>query len=105
MKKKKIILTLIVCAYIIIISGATLFVPVKATVHKGDTDDPDADAMEEMGYYPIWEVLGKNATAVQKDSGLRVTIILNTTAWIIQYVFLTLLFVSMLYQTHRYFKR
>lgn len=94
----------IIIAYIALMIAATIFVPVKAMVSHSQSAQSDADAMEEMGYYPIWQVLGKKEPETRPESGLHVTVSLNRTAWIIQYIFLTLAFISLYYQAYRHYK-
>lgn len=105
MTAKKWVFRLIVAGYIVSIIAATMFVPVKAMVSHNQPGQSDADAMEDMGYYPIWQVLGKKDTGIQPEPGLHVNITLNHTAWIIQYIFFTLMFISLYYQAHRHYRR
>ena len=112
--KKKTSLRLIVIVYAGIMAASTLLVPVKAYIGSGTAEDPDGH--REQGYYPIWE-LGKHAQALEntgkkkvdktvENTGKKTVMIisLNLFAWIMQYLFVTLLFSFYYYRTYRYYK-
>jgi hypothetical protein len=89
--------------------SATLYVPVKANISNGTKDDPDA--YTELGYYPLWEIKNEpeptshSATPqAQPGSGTVIRVRINVTAWVIQYIAITLVFLSLLIRTRNYFK-
>ncbi len=98
--KKKILLISIVCLYGVVLICATLYVPVKATILDGD------NSYTELGYYPIWEIgkYNSNPPGNQgEDPGPGITMRLNITAWIIQYIFISAVFASLFYRTRKHF--
>ena len=102
--KKKNSLRLIVIVYTGIMAASTLFVPVKAYIGSSAGEDPDG--YTEQGYYPIWE-LGKKVQASENTGTVTRTVMnisLNLFAWMMQYLFVTLLFSFYYYRTFRYYK-
>jgi hypothetical protein len=97
MNKKKMTIGVIVGVYIALVICASLFVPVIASI---GTEDPDM----VYGYYPLWEVSQSSHSSPGPAEELPITVKINITAWIIQYVFLTLVFVSLLLRTLKHFR-
>jgi len=95
---KKKIITYLITVYIFLIIYSFLFPPVKATL--GD------DCIEAgYGYYPIWE-LNSNASKIElaksaDDSAPKITIQLNYLALIIQSIFITLVFLTLIIRALR----
>jgi hypothetical protein len=93
MNKKKVALMITIGMYIAVIVFTSLYVPVKAFIQvKGE------DTYMEYGYYPVWKIRG----AAVENPGLDISI--NITAWIIQYMFITLVFIILLFRTLRKYK-
>lgn len=76
--------------YIAVIVFTSLYVPVKASIRV-----EEEDTYMEYGYYPVWKI----REAAAENPGLDISI--NITAWVIQYVFITLVFIILLFRTLR----
>lgn len=76
--------------YIAVIVFTSLYVPVKASIQV-----EEEDTYMEYGYYPVWKI----REAAAENPGLDISI--NITAWVIQYVFITLVFIILLFRTLR----
>lgn len=96
-KKKKLIVLLLVGVYIAVIVCCFLFVPVKATI--GDKHPETV-----YGYSPVWELSQSTQSSPDSSRDIPVTLKLNIIAWILQLIFITLVFISLLFKTLRYFK-
>lgn len=85
MNKKKVSLMITIGMYIGVMVFTSLYVPVKASirVEKNDT-------YMEYGYYPVWRI----REAAAENPGMSVSI--NVTAWAVQYMFITLVFIVLL---------
>jgi hypothetical protein len=96
-QKKKLVLSLIIGIYISIMVYSFLFVPVKASI--GDQYPETV-----YGYYPIWKL--NQSTQSFRDSlpDAPITLKLNITAWVLQLMFITLVFISLLLRTLKHFK-
>jgi hypothetical protein len=90
MNKKKVTLMITIGMYIAVIVFTSLYVPVKASIQV-----EEGDTYIEYGYYPVWKIRG----AAAENPGLVISI--NITAWVIQYVFITLVFIFLLARTLR----
>ena len=96
MKRKRMILTVIIVGYIGVITYTTLFVPVKASMAVGN-----GETYREYGYYPLWEI---NNSLKQGQEGEAVSLTINVTAWVIQNIFITLVFISLFYSVSRHYQ-
>jgi hypothetical protein len=85
MNKKKVALLITIGLYIAVIVFASLYVPVKASIRV-----EEGDTYMEYGYYPVWKI----REAAAENPGMDISI--NITAWVIQYVFITLVFILLL---------
>jgi hypothetical protein len=111
MKKRKGVIVTIVGVYILVMISAALFVPVRAFIigHDGRSGIADMEANSEYGYYPIWAVSSFNQKQISDNrtapaaGNIRVVMVLHVTSWIVQYVFVTLIFASLLFQARRYY--
>jgi hypothetical protein len=97
----------IINIYIVLMVFASFYVPIKAVISYGGEDDPDA--YTQLGYYPIWEIKKKSHEEQEQVSsnpvsGPEIDIRINVTAWVIQYIAITLIFLSMLYRNWRRFR-
>ncbi len=78
--------------YIAAMVFTSLYVPVKASVRlEGEAED----TYTEYGYYPVWEIREAKA----ENPGMEVSI--NITAWVIQYLFITLVFIFLFLRARR----
>lgn len=91
---KKNLLRLITGLYITVMVFTTFYVPVKASLKISEDE-----TFTEYGYYLIWEVLREHGAKT------KIKISLNLIAWILQYMFLTLVFISMYIRTVRHYKK
>ncbi|UCH94588.1 MAG: hypothetical protein JSV88_30570 [Candidatus Aminicenantes bacterium] len=96
-KKKKVILTLIVGPYIAAMIYSSLVVPVIASVGCQDADTA-------YGYYPIWKIIPSTPSKPNSAAEVPITLKLNVTAWVLQYVFITVVFISLLLRTLKHFR-
>lgn len=115
MTKRKSVIWIIISVYMVLVVCATLFVPVQAYVvsANGVSGEMDAEAHAEYGYYPLWAVAGFNEhekrlaqEAVVRGEGAvytQVFLRIKVSAWIVQYVVLTVGFASMLWQVRRHY--
>ena len=76
--------------YIGVMLFTSLYVPVKASIRVEEND-----TYTEYGYYPVWRI----REAAAENPGMSISI--NVTAWVIQYVFITLVFIILLSRTLR----
>lgn len=76
--------------YIAVMVVTSLYVPVKASIQV-----EEGDTYMEYGYYPVWKI----REAAAENPGMSISI--NVTAWVIQYVFITLVFIILLFRTLR----
>lgn len=90
MNKKKVALLITIGMYIAVIVFTSLYVPVKASILV-----EEEDTYVEYGYYPVWKI----REAAVENPGLDISI--NKTAWIMQYVFITLVFIILLFRILR----
>ena len=97
-KKKKLVLSVIIGIYIIVMVYSVLFVPVKASI-----DNKDAETV--YGYYPIWELSQSTQSRHESPANIPITLKLNITAWLLQLMFITLVFISLLLRTLKHFKK
>ena len=74
-----------------------LFVPVKASI--GDRDPETV-----YGYYPIWKLSQSAQSFLDSPPDIPLTLKLNITAWMLQLMFITLVFISLLLRTLKHFK-
>lgn len=93
LSKKKLTFGIIIGVYIVLMAYSSVFVPVKAEFTPGD-----GNVYKEHGYNYIWGI----SDAEEESPGLRVS--LNVTAWVVQYIFVTLIFASLLFQARKHFK-
>lgn len=96
-KKKKPVLSLIIGIYITLMVYSFLFVPVKASI--GDKYPETA-----YGYYPIWKLNQSTQSLQASPRDAPITLKLNITAWVLQLMFITLVFISLLLRTLKHFK-
>ena len=97
LKKKKLVLSVIIGIYIIVMVYSFLFVPVKASL-----DNKDAETV--YGYYPIWKLSQSVQSLHESPPAIPITLKINITAWLLQLVFITLVFISLLLRTLKHFK-
>jgi hypothetical protein len=90
MNKKKVALIITIGTYIAVMVSTSLYVPVKASIRV-----EEEDTYVEYGYYPVWKI----REAKVENPALEVSI--NITAWVIQYVFITLVFIFLLLRVVR----
>jgi len=84
--------------YIIVMVYSFLFVPVKASI-----DNKDAETV--YGYYPIWELSQSTQSVHESPPDIPpITLKLNITAWLVQLMFISLVFISLLLRTLKHFK-
>ena len=93
LSKKKLASLVIIGLYIAVMLYASVFVPVKAEFAPGD-----GDVYTEHGYRYIWSI----GSAEYESRGIGVS--LNVRAWVVQYVFITLIFASLLFHARKHFK-
>lgn len=93
MKKKKLALWIIFAVYIAVIIYTSICVPVKAEFAPGD-----GEVYKEYGYCFLWSI-NENRYEFR---GVGVTI--NVTAWVAQYIFITLVFFSLMFQARKHVK-
>jgi len=108
--QKKSAITILSGIYFVFMVAATLFVPVKGTVSTGLDGRSDPDAYTTRGYFPIWELWELAAEKNKPSAGgkpmdTEVSIELNAASWLLQYLFITLMFVSLIYRVLRHYKR
>jgi hypothetical protein len=96
-KKKKPVLSLIIGIYITVMIYSFLFVPVKASI--GDKDPEPV-----YGYYPIWKLSQSPQSFPGSPPGVTITLKLNITAWVLQSMFITLVFISLLLRALKHFR-
>lgn len=96
-KKKKIALSVIIGIYIIVIVYSFLVVPVKASIE-------DKDPETVYGYYPIWKLSQATQSLHEPQPDIPLTLKLNITAWLLQLMFITLVFISLMLRTLKHFK-
>jgi hypothetical protein len=98
-RKKKWLLIFQVGGYIAIMIYSTLFVPVKASI--GETDPDTA-----YGYCALWELSLPDRPPQRSDSATSppLTLKINVTAWVLQDLFFTLVFIILLIRTLRRFR-
>jgi hypothetical protein len=75
-----------------------LFVPVKVTIGK---KYPETD----YGYYPLWMLIHPEPSLQDSPSDIPLKVELNTTAWVLQVAFITLVFLNLLRRTKKQYKR
>lgn len=81
---------IIIGMYMAVMVFTSLYVPVKASIQV-----EEEDTYMEYGYYPVWKI----REAAAGNPGLVISI--NITAWVIQYVFITLVFIILVFRTLR----
>jgi flagellar basal body-associated protein FliL len=96
-KKKKLVLSLIIGIYITVIVYSFLFVPVKASI--GDKYPETV-----YGYYPIFKLSQSTQSFHESSPDVPITLKLNITAWVLQMMFITLVFISLLLRTLKHFR-
>jgi hypothetical protein len=96
-KKKKLVLTVIIGIYITIMVYSFLFVPVKASI-----DNKEAETI--YGYYPIWKLSQSVQSLHESPPDIPITLKLNITAWLLQLIFINLVFISLLLRTLKHFR-
>jgi hypothetical protein len=92
-------LWIIALFYLAAMLYTSLYVPVKATLFMHD-----GEVYEEYGYYPLWGISIEDDTNHRDENIRNLTVGINTTAWAIQYAFITLAFLSITFRTLRYYK-
>jgi hypothetical protein len=99
-KKKKWFLIFLAGGYIVLMVDSILFVPVKASI--GETD-PDT----VYGYCALWEFYLTDQSFQRDDSASSppLTLKINITAWVLQYLFFTLVFITLLIRTLKHFNK
>jgi hypothetical protein len=97
LEKKKLVLSVIIGIYITVMVYSFLFVPVKASI-----DNKDAETV--YGYYPIWKLSQSMQSLHESPPDIPLTLKLNITAWVLQLVFINLVFISLLLRTLKHFK-
>ena len=74
-----------------------LFVPVKASIGEKYPETV-------YGYYPIWTLSQSTQSFQDSPLDVPITLKLNFTAWVLQLMFITLVFISLLLKTLKHFK-
>jgi hypothetical protein len=96
-KKKKPLLFLMIGIYITVMVYSFLFVPVKASI--GEKDPEIA-----YGYYPLWKLVQSTPSFQDSPPEDPITLKLNITAWVLQLIFITLVFISLLLRTLKHLR-
>lgn len=96
-KKKKLVLSLIIGIYITVMIYSFLYVPVKASI-----DNKDHETI--YGYFPIWKLSQSTQSSQGSPPHVPITLELNITAWVLQLMFFTLVFITLLWRTLKHFK-
>lgn len=96
-KKKKLVLSLIIGIYITVMVYSFLFVPVKAS-----TGEKYPETV--YGYYPLWKLNQTTQSFRDPPPSVPITLKLNITAWVLQLMFITLVFISLLLRTLKHFR-
>ena len=96
-KKKKLVLSLIIGIYITAMVYSFLLVPVKASI--GDKYPETV-----YGYYPLWKLSQSAQSFQDPPPSVPITLKLNITAWVLQLMFITLVFISLLLRTLKHFR-
>jgi hypothetical protein len=96
-KKKKLVLSLIIGIYITVMIYSFLYVPVKASIN-------DKDPETIYGYFPIWKLSQSPQSVPGSPSQASITLELNIIAWVLQMMFFTLVFITLLWRTLKHFK-
>jgi hypothetical protein len=96
-QKKKLVLSLIIGIYITVMVFSFLFVPVKASI--GDKYPETV-----YGYYPIWKLCQSTQSFQGPPPDVPITLKLNITAWVLQLMFITLVFISLLLRALKHFR-
>jgi hypothetical protein len=96
-KKKKLVLSLIIGIYITVMICSFLYVPVKASIANKDHETI-------YGYFPIWKLNQSTQSSQGSPPHVPITLELNITAWVLQLMFFTLVFITLLWRTLKHFR-
>lgn len=96
-KKKKLVLSLIIGIYITAVVYSFLLVPVKASIGE---EYPET----VYGYYPIWKLNQTTQSFQDSPPDVPITLEVNVTALVLQLMFITVVFISLLLKTLKHFR-
>ncbi len=96
-KKKKLVLSLIIGIYITAVVYSFLLVPVKASVGEKYPETV-------YGYYPLWKLNQTTQSFQDSAPDVPISLKLNITAWVLQLIFITVVFISLFLRTLKHFR-